>query len=45
MGARKYWVDWFPAQEQIIEGATMEYPLVIDVGGGRRVCRATRPLR
>jgi hypothetical protein len=35
MGARKYWVDWFPCQTQIIDEATREFPLVIDVGGGR----------
>ncbi|KAI1417113.1 putative O-methyltransferase [Hypoxylon sp. FL1857] len=37
MGAREYWVDWFPVEGQIITGAnvTKESPLLVDVGGGK----------
>ncbi|RYP63324.1 hypothetical protein DL769_006996 [Monosporascus sp. CRB-8-3] len=35
MGARSYWVDWFPVQEQLLDGATAETALLVDVGGGR----------
>ncbi|EPE27504.1 S-adenosyl-L-methionine-dependent methyltransferase [Glarea lozoyensis ATCC 20868] len=35
MGARNYWVDWYPCREQILDGATSEGALIVDVGGGR----------
>ncbi len=35
MGARNYWVDWFPVQEDLIEGATEDSALIVDVGGGK----------
>ncbi|KAI1770223.1 putative O-methyltransferase [Hypoxylon cercidicola] len=35
MGARSYWVDWFPVQERLLDGATTDLPLLVDVGGGR----------
>ncbi|QSZ37336.1 hypothetical protein DSL72_009434 [Monilinia vaccinii-corymbosi] len=37
MGARCYWVDWFPVAEQILNGASTEKDsvLMVDVGGGR----------
>jgi hypothetical protein len=35
MGARSYWVDWYPVQAQILEGADPEKPLIVDVGAGK----------
>ncbi|OTA56458.1 S-adenosyl-L-methionine-dependent methyltransferase [Hypoxylon sp. EC38] len=37
MGAREYWVDWFPVEEEIIKGATIteNSPLLVDVGAGK----------
>lgn len=35
MGARRYWLDWFPVQKQLIDGASGESPLLVDVGGGK----------
>ncbi|PLB55726.1 S-adenosyl-L-methionine-dependent methyltransferase [Aspergillus steynii IBT 23096] len=35
MGARKYWVDWYPVQERILDGADTEKVLIVDVGGGK----------
>ncbi|KAI1212409.1 putative O-methyltransferase [Annulohypoxylon truncatum] len=35
MGARDYWVDWFPVQERLIDGATKESALLVDVGAGK----------
>lgn len=35
MGARNYWVDWFPVQENLLEGATKESALIVDVGAGK----------
>lgn len=35
MGARSYWVDWFPAQDQLLNGATGESALIVDVGAGK----------
>ncbi|KAI1283368.1 putative O-methyltransferase [Xylaria sp. FL0933] len=34
MGARRYWVDWFPVQERLIRGAMNDSVLLVDVGGG-----------
>lgn len=35
MGARKYWVDWYPVQERILDGAEKDEALIVDVGGGK----------
>lgn len=35
MGARKYWIDWFPVQERLLDGAKEASPLLVDVGGGK----------
>ncbi|EER39493.1 sterigmatocystin 8-O-methyltransferase [Histoplasma capsulatum H143] len=35
MGARKYWVDWYPVQSQILDGAATDKPLIVDVGAGK----------
>lgn len=35
MGARSYWVDWFPVQERLLDGAMADSALIVDVGGGR----------
>ncbi|CAJ2504618.1 Uu.00g120120.m01.CDS01 [Anthostomella pinea] len=37
MGAREYWVDWFPVKERLLEGVTIdkESALLVDVGAGR----------
>lgn len=35
LGARKYWTDWFPVQERVLDGATETSPLLVDVGGGK----------
>ncbi|KAI2619934.1 S-adenosyl-L-methionine-dependent methyltransferase [Hypoxylon sp. NC1633] len=35
MGARGYWVDWFPVHKRIIDGADGESALLVDVGGGK----------
>ena len=37
MGARKYWVDWYPVQERILDGVSLDTstPLIVDVGGGK----------
>lgn len=35
MGARRYWVDWYPIQERLLDGADDNSALVVDVGGGK----------
>lgn len=35
MGARNYWVDWFPVQEHLLQGAKQGSALLVDVGGGK----------
>ncbi|KAI0161875.1 putative O-methyltransferase [Hypoxylon sp. FL1284] len=35
MGARRYWVDWYPVKERLLDGATKESALLVDVGGGK----------
>ncbi|TVY84481.1 O-methyltransferase asqD [Lachnellula suecica] len=35
MGAREYWVDWYPVEERILTGAESNTPLIVDVGGGK----------
>ncbi|KAI1073721.1 putative O-methyltransferase [Whalleya microplaca] len=35
MGARSYWVDWFPVQERLLDGASKESALIVDVGAGK----------
>jgi hypothetical protein len=36
MGARQIWLDWYPMQERLIEGAstTDDSVLLVDIGGG-----------
>ncbi|KAF4637258.1 hypothetical protein G7Y89_g832 [Cudoniella acicularis] len=34
MGTGKYWIDWYPIQELIIDGARDDSVLMIDIGGG-----------
>ncbi len=35
MGARSYWVDWFPVQEQLLNGVDPSAALLVDVGAGK----------
>ncbi|KAK7750884.1 hypothetical protein SLS62_007147 [Diatrype stigma] len=35
MGARSYWVDWFPVPERLLDGAIADSALLVDVGGGK----------
>jgi len=35
MGARGYWTDWFPVQQQLLDGADKESALIVDVGAGK----------
>ncbi|KAI1121727.1 putative O-methyltransferase [Nemania abortiva] len=35
MGARDYWVEWYPVREQLLDGSVQELPLLVDVGGGK----------
>lgn len=35
MGARQYWVDWYPVENRLLNGATTDKPLFVDVGAGR----------
>ncbi|KLJ08368.1 hypothetical protein EMPG_16199 [Blastomyces silverae] len=35
MGARKYWVDWYPVESQILAGAATDKALIVDVGAGK----------
>ncbi|KAL4957796.1 putative O-methyltransferase [Aspergillus filifer] len=35
MGARKYWVDWYPVQSRILDGAEPDKALIVDIGGGK----------
>lgn len=35
LGARKYWTDWFPVQERLLDGANEASPILVDVGGGK----------
>ncbi|KAJ5696845.1 hypothetical protein N7536_007257 [Penicillium majusculum] len=30
-----HWTDWFPAQEQLLDGVSTDSPLLVDIGGGR----------
>lgn len=32
---RPHWADFFPVQEQLLDGAVPDRPLVVDIGGGR----------
>ncbi|KAI0108548.1 sterigmatocystin 8-O-methyltransferase [Nemania sp. FL0031] len=34
MGARQIWTDWYPMQEQLINGLNPDTPLLVDIGGG-----------
>lgn len=31
LGAKKYWFDWFPIQEHVIDGAKPSSALIVDV--------------
>ncbi|KAJ2991110.1 hypothetical protein NUW58_g2639 [Xylaria curta] len=35
MGARHYWVDWYPVEASVLDGATDQSALLVDVGGGK----------
>lgn len=35
MGAQNYWVDWFPVEDRVVDGATADRALLVDVGGGK----------
>ena len=35
MGARKYWTEWFPIQEQILDDFEPDTALMVDVAGGK----------
>ncbi|KAM3513148.1 hypothetical protein MY11210_003173 [Beauveria gryllotalpidicola] len=35
MGARNYWVDWYPIEQQLLDGASDQAPLLVDVGAGK----------
>lgn len=35
LGARKYWTDWFPVKNRLIDGVHESSPLLVDVGGGK----------
>ena len=35
MGARQYWVDWFPVEEYLLAGFDSGTTLLVDVGGGK----------
>ncbi|EFR05195.1 O-methyltransferase [Nannizzia gypsea CBS 118893] len=34
-GCPEYWVDWYPVQSRIIDGASSDKALLVDVGAGR----------
>ena len=35
MGARNYWVDWYPVEQQLLQGASDQHALLVDVGAGK----------
>ncbi|KAL3494925.1 hypothetical protein BJX62DRAFT_197028 [Aspergillus germanicus] len=35
MGARTYWIDWYPVQSRILDGATSDTALIVDIGAGK----------
>jgi hypothetical protein len=35
MGARKHWVDWYPVKSRVLEDASNDTVLIVDVGGGK----------
>lgn len=35
MGARNYWVDWYPVQERLLEGLEPASALLVDIGAGK----------
>lgn len=35
MGGRRYWTDWFPVQERLLDGANETSALLVDIGGGK----------
>ncbi|KAL4922923.1 o-methyltransferase [Aspergillus aurantiobrunneus] len=34
-GTRRSWLDWYPVQSRILDGADPDRPLLVDVGGGK----------
>lgn len=34
MGARQYWVDWYPVKSQILNRAMTDKPWFVDIGAG-----------
>ncbi|KAL3476738.1 S-adenosyl-L-methionine-dependent methyltransferase [Aspergillus californicus] len=34
-GARRYWIDYYPVQNRILDGASPETALIVDVGAGK----------
>lgn len=35
MGARHYWVDWYPVGSQLLDNLKNDTPLLVDVGAGK----------
>jgi hypothetical protein len=35
MGARTYWVDWYPVQSRILDGAATDTALIVDISAGK----------
>ena len=35
MGAKQYWIDWYPVEERLLNGMDPKAPLLVDIGGGR----------
>ncbi|TVY38456.1 O-methyltransferase [Lachnellula subtilissima] len=37
MGARKYWVDWYPVRNQTLDNVSLgsKSPVIVDVGAGK----------
>lgn len=35
MGTRKFWLHWYPVQERILNGASPDTVLIVDVGAGK----------
>ena len=34
-GSRKFWIDWYPVKESLLEGYKSDTALLVDVGGGK----------
>ncbi|EFQ97743.1 sterigmatocystin 8-O-methyltransferase [Nannizzia gypsea CBS 118893] len=35
MGARTYWIDWYPVKSRLLDGASPDKALLVDVGAGK----------